>query len=91
MRQSKKSVELGDEVRDVISGLSGIATGKAEYLTGCTQFSLSQKKLTKEGSLADTVWLDESRLRLVKKQAVKLPVAASSPGGPQQSAPRGRK
>jgi hypothetical protein len=91
MGQSKQTVELGDEAQDVISGLSGVATGKAEYLTGCTQFSLSQRKLTKDGGLADAVWLDESRLLVVKKQAIKLSVAASSPGGPQLSAPRGRK
>ncbi len=88
---NSKVVELGDSAKDVISGFTGIVTGRAEYLTGCTQFVVSAQKLDKDGKLPGAEWFDESRLMVVKKGAVKLPGAVASPGGPQSSAPRGRK
>ena len=89
--KASKAVALGDSAKDVISGYTGIVTGRAEYLTGCTQFVLSATKLDKDGKVPPAEWFDESRLAVVKKGAVKLPGAVASPGGPQTSAPRGRK
>lgn len=35
------AIQLGDKVVDVVSGFKGVVTGRAEYLTGCSQFSVS--------------------------------------------------
>lgn len=37
---SKKSIQLGDEIEDVTSGLRGIAIGRAEYLSGAVHWIL---------------------------------------------------
>lgn len=37
---SKKGIQLGDEIKDVTSGLRGIAIGKAIYLSGAVHWIL---------------------------------------------------
>lgn len=81
-------VELGDKVRDVVTGIEGVTMGKASYLTGCDQFAV-QPCHYKDGKLSDSLWFDVLRLEVVQKQAVKLPgktapaTPAYRPGGPQ--------
>lgn len=36
-------IKLGDKVKDKISGLSGIATARTEFLNGCVQYTVSRK------------------------------------------------
>jgi len=41
--------ELGQGVKDIVSGFCGVVTARIEYLTGCGQYALSPTKLSKEG------------------------------------------
>jgi hypothetical protein len=75
-------IQLGDRIRDNLTGLTGIAAGRCDYLTGCTQFGLAPEKLTKEGMPREWLWLDESRLSIVALSAMSGPGALPS-GGPQ--------
>jgi hypothetical protein len=61
-------VNLGDEVKDTITGFKGIAIGKASYLTGCDQCAVQPK--IKDGSFVDAQWFDIGRLEVVKRGAV---------------------
>jgi hypothetical protein len=65
-------IELGCRVRDRISGFEGIASGRADYLTGCTQYAVAAKGLH-EGKPVAWQWFDELRLEVVEQAALKLP------------------
>lgn len=88
-------MKLGDFVRDRITGFEGVATGVANYITGCTQWLVTSKKLKPDG---DTVanWLDEVRLEPGEGESLRLSPASGQPGGPSMGptatvqAPRAR-
>jgi hypothetical protein len=66
------TIQLGDEVKDKVSGFSGIAIGRIEYINGCIQFGI-KSKVKKTGELPkDNYWVDEKELDIVKKGAVKI-------------------
>lgn len=79
-------VILGDEVKDSISGFTGIATGRAEYLTGCVQIQIASATL--KGEPTDH-WIDEQRLTIVEEAAYSFPEKAvkQAPAGPQNVPP----
>ncbi len=56
-----KNKNLGKEATDIITGFKGVATGHAEYLTGCDQYCV-QPILKKDGNLEDARWFDDGRL-----------------------------
>tara|TARA_R110002049_G_scaffold199037_2_gene369118 strand:+ start:113 stop:364 length:252 start_codon:yes stop_codon:yes gene_type:complete len=70
---------LGNEVKDKITGFQGIATGHAEYLTGCDQYVV-QPKCEKNGTYPDANWFDEGRLEWVSKGIAKEEVKAEKNG-----------
>ena len=57
----------GDELKDTITNAKGIVTGRIEYITGCKQYLLSFK-VGKDNTMKDAVWLDESRVELLKSK-----------------------
>ena len=73
-------VNLGDKVRDKITGIEGIATSRIEYMTGCTQFCLTIKAKKGADKYPESVYLDEDRLEVVEKAAVSFKVKTA--GGP---------
>jgi len=79
-------IKLGKKVKDVVTGLTGIATGKAEYLNGCVQIFI-EPKLNKDGK-ANGHWIDEVQVKdvgpgvnVISRKQIK------SPGGPRWNAP----
>ncbi len=62
-------IELGDRVKDKISGLKGIVVGISTYLYGCRRVSF-QPEEAKNGKPADWVTVDEPQLDIVKKGAI---------------------
>lgn len=79
-----KVVELGDRVRDMVTGFEGIAMGRNEWVNKCTRFAVQNEKL-KDGKPIDAVWFDVEQLEVVKKGIVRVhkevPIAAR-PNGP---------
>lgn len=57
-------IELGSKMRDKVTGLTGIVTGKAQYLSGIAKCLIEAHVCdpSKEGA---AVWLDECRLEAV--------------------------
>ncbi|HUX00597.1 MAG TPA: hypothetical protein VMY35_06400 [Phycisphaerae bacterium] len=85
-------MQLGDHVRDIISGFQGIATARSEFLWGCTRVMV-QPRETKDGQPIESHWFDEPQLQVITP-AVITPAAASpeprrGPGGPREDAKRG--
>ena len=76
-------IKLGQKVRDNITGLTGIAVGKTEWLFGCNRLAIEPQEL-KDGKPIDLQWFDEQRVELVEDKPIKVSehnVATS--GGPQ--------
>jgi hypothetical protein len=83
-------VRLGDRVKDQISGLVGIATGRAEYLYGCVRVVVSPT-VEKDGKPVEGSWFDEEQLILIEAGALlpkSKPEPAISTGGPRPDATR---
>lgn len=77
---SGERVRLGDRVRDVVTGFTGVASGYAVYLNGCVQWMVSPP-VGADSTVPDTKWIDEERLKVVKSGAVVIE-RRTMPGGP---------
>lgn len=81
---------LGDEVKDSITGFSGIVTGRVQYFTGCIAYQITPQLLNKEGEPHKSSVLNENGLVLIQEGKVKtgLEVAEESNrprGGPSDN------
>jgi hypothetical protein len=79
-------IDLGDEVKDVVTGLKGIAIGRIEYLNGCVRYDVKPAGL-KQGKTIEGEWVDEQQLIVIKKGAFESSKPKSKepkkqPGGP---------
>ena len=54
-------IKLGQKVRDKVTGCTGITTGRAEYIYGCTQYNIVQL-VGSDGRIPEAVWFDEGRI-----------------------------
>ncbi|MCP4105384.1 MAG: hypothetical protein GY749_07595 [Desulfobacteraceae bacterium] len=63
-----KFAKLGIEVKDKITGLIGVTTGKANYITGCDQYLVQPQGDGKK--YPDASWIDEGRLVATDKGTV---------------------
>ena len=77
-------LELGCTARDIVTGFTGVLTGKAEYLTGCIQFSVTPG-VDDKGKCQENQWIDEGRLEVLQSVQVVNVIQnqAINPGGPQ--------
>lgn len=73
-----QEIELGDLLRDVVTGFTGIAVSKHVFLTGCNRWGLQPvPKMCKKGEpityKSEVTAFDEPQLEIVEKGKVKLP------------------
>jgi hypothetical protein len=67
-------IELGDRIRDRVSGIEGIATARTEWLFGCVRFILQPQGEKKDwGTPHEGFSVDEPQLELVEKAVVAPP------------------
>lgn len=79
MRQGKMLYpNLGKQGADIVTGFTGVISGFAEYLTGCSQLLLSPR-CKEDGSRVDASWFDIDRVQIDEavKQIVLVPTNAS--------------
>ncbi len=82
-----KRIELGDRVRDKISGFTGIATSRHEYMNGCVRYTIDSEEL-KDGKPVDGQWFDEQQIEIVEAKEIEAAKdAVASIGGPQPAPP----
>lgn len=67
-RNVKFAFEHGDKVRDIVTGMEGIITVRAEHMNGCLRYTVEPKA---EGNKLTGYWVDEGQLVLVEASAVK--------------------
>jgi len=76
----------GDEVKEKVTGFTGVITGTAFYITGCNQY-LVVGKAKDIHSEAVSSWYDEGRLELVKSNKVSVNEVSSDDPGCDREAP----
>ena len=54
-------VKLGSKVTDSITGFTGIATARTEYMNGCVRVGI-EAPLGADGKLLEVEWFDEQRV-----------------------------
>ncbi len=84
-------IQLGDRVRDKVSGIEGIAAGRTLWLNGCERWTLSPNA-GEDGKLSDDICVDVQQLELVESDPLGFRLnegeAADPTGGPTSSTPR---
>ena len=79
-RNTGGDVQLGDRVRDKLTGFEGIAYGRWTCLTGCVSYDVHPP--AKDGKIPPSEWIDESRLEVVDHNAVSVTIKKREPAGP---------
>jgi len=79
-RMKDYQFQHGDTVRDLVTRFEGVITGRADYISGCNQYSvttrLSGKKSGEHGEACKEIegrWFDEDRLQLLEPERIVLP------------------
>lgn len=77
------SIKLGTVVTDTITGFTGVATARTEFLFGCVRVCVEPKSVI-EGKPAECHWFDEQRLDAAS------PATSGGPGPvpPSRDCPR---
>lgn len=83
---TRKDKMLREKVKDKITGFTGIAVAKCEYLNGCVCYEVRPDKL-KDGCMLKTEWIDVQQLELVNPSRRKLPSDKGASGGGHNNIP----
>jgi hypothetical protein len=78
------AVELGDKVKDVITGLEGIVTAIAEHLVGCRRMIVQPKGITDDGKMKESYWVDEPNLKVLERAHYQGMLAPKTETPPKQ-------
>lgn len=80
-------IKLGTLVRDRVTGLEGIAYGRASFLFGCERIAI-QPKVDGEGKVQDFFYVDEPQVEEIGEGVVldQTPAQRNS-GGPMPATP----
>lgn len=93
-------IDVGDSVKDTITGLTGIAVCRSEWLYGCVRVGVQPRTVT-DGKAPEIVYVDEPQLKVVKRKVFKgyedlseppLPTSGyrGGPSGREEQATDGR-
>ena len=63
------TIELGDQVQDKITGITGIAIGITDWIYGCKRIVVQPQEVH-EGKPAETFSADEPQMAIVKKAVI---------------------
>ena len=61
-------IELGDKVKDKITGYTGIVIGITAWQNGCRTIGVKSLRL-KDGIPQDAHWMDENQLTVIQRKA----------------------
>ena len=73
-------IKLGTKVKDKVSGLTGIATSKIEFLNGCKQYYI-QPPVDDKGAPVEGEYVDDQQLENVKDPKPKKIKKSNTGGG----------
>lgn len=83
------TIELGDQVREDVTGYEGIVTSRSTFLSGCARLGV-QAKMDKDGKIPQVEVFDENRLTVIAKGVIAADKTETSkrPGGDERDMPR---
>lgn len=81
----QRRVNIGDRVRNRVTGFEGVVTGRTEYITGCARL-IVQPQGMKDGKSYDSEYVDEPMADLL--QAGALSPVPTQNGGPSLYEPK---
>ncbi len=85
--KEQKMIRLGSKVKDVYSGIEGIAIGRTDWLYGCTRYGVETSE--KKDGVPITIWFDEQRLSIVTEEKPKVSEDnTATSGGPKDDPSR---
>lgn len=64
------TVNVGDKVRDNITGIEGICIARTVWINGCVRICI-QPQEAKDGKPVEATTLDEPQLTVIQRQAIK--------------------
>lgn len=73
------SIKLGSKVRCKVTGLSGIATCRSEFLNGCFRIGI-QPPVDKDGKMVESYYVDEPQVEVVEEDVCQK--TSPETGGP---------
>lgn len=83
------TIKLGHKVRDKVTGFTGIAISRNEWLIGCTRIGVKPQGLH-EGKTIELEWFDEPQLEDLGDAGLEIETAnitetaaPTKPGGPR--------
>lgn len=74
-------ITLGSEVKDTITGFTGIAVARDEWINGCVRYGIQPPMTKDDKEIPIVCWIDEKQIKVIKDATLK-PKRVS--GGPQQ-------
>lgn len=74
---SNDPINLGDEVHDVVTGFTGIAVSRLDFLSGCRQYAVQGR--VKDNVISEAQWFDYQRL---KPTGTAVVLSTRDSGGP---------
>lgn len=80
-------IQLGSTAKDVITGFVGIVTGRAEYISGCSQ-ALLIPQVDSAGKYSEGQWFDEQRLVVNERVPVVVLNNGDTPGSDKEAPKR---
>jgi len=80
---NNEEIELGDKVKCIYTGFTGIATARTEFINGCVQYMVAGKWDGKTQDIPE-IGIDSQSLKIVSKKK-KLKEEESN-GGPMRVA-----
>lgn len=66
MKLPNERTELGDKVRDVVTGFKGVVVARTEWLNGCVRVTV-QPKMKKDGVCPEGAAFDEPQLEILQR------------------------
>lgn len=88
----RNRIQLGDTIKDMITGFEGVAIAETRWLNGCRRWAILSREL-KDGVPLEMQWVDTDQCAFVKEAdptIAEMDKALSTvePGGPQDD-PKG--
>lgn len=81
------NIDFGVTAKDVITGFTGVVTGRTTYISGCTQVLL-QPAVGADGKRPDGEWFDEQRLSPVPGRETIVLNNGNTPGADREAPKR---
>jgi hypothetical protein len=77
-------IQLGDKVRDTVTGFTGIATARVEYISGCVRYAVTPQ-VGEDNKMLDAQYCDWQTMVVLEEAK---PVRMARTGGPHPAPAR---